>query len=166
MLLPTAFFCLEARETRFELAFPSPAFRGLILAARSSLAAPPQLLLRSWPLMIRSSATHESPEPSARDGPRGPSRGALRRRENGDPGAIRTRDPQLRRLVLYPAELPGPNHRLGGAAFADDATQPAHTFWGGLASAVLTPSVRVEKWWGVVDSNHRPPRCEHGALTN
>ena len=26
---------------------------------------------------------------------------------NGDPGAIRTRDPQLRRLVLYPAELPG-----------------------------------------------------------
>jgi len=19
-------------------------------------------------------------------------------------------------------------------------------------------------WWGVVDSNHRPPRCEHGAL--
>ena len=26
---------------------------------------------------------------------------------DGDPGAIRTRDPQLRRLVLYPAELPG-----------------------------------------------------------
>lgn len=26
---------------------------------------------------------------------------------SGDPGAIRTRDPQLRRLVLYPAELPG-----------------------------------------------------------
>ena len=31
---------------------------------------------------------------------------------NGDPGAIRTRDPQLRRLVLYPAELPG--HNPGG----------------------------------------------------
>ena len=29
------------------------------------------------------------------------------REESGDPGAIRTRDPQLRRLVLYPAELPG-----------------------------------------------------------
>ena len=28
-------------------------------------------------------------------------------KKNGDPGAIRTRDPQLRRLVLYPAELPG-----------------------------------------------------------
>ena len=26
---------------------------------------------------------------------------------NGDPGAIRTRDFQLRRLALYPAELPG-----------------------------------------------------------
>ena len=24
---------------------------------------------------------------------------------NGDPGAIRTPDPQLRRLLLYPAEL-------------------------------------------------------------
>lgn len=24
---------------------------------------------------------------------------------NGDPGAIRTRDPQIRNLVLYPAEL-------------------------------------------------------------
>jgi len=23
-----------------------------------------------------------------------------------------------------------------------------------------------EKWWGVVDSNHRPPRCEHGALAS
>ena len=32
--------------------------------------------------------------------------------KNGDPGAIRTRDPQLRRLVLYPAELPG--HNPGG----------------------------------------------------
>ncbi len=32
---------------------------------------------------------------------------------NGDPGAIRTRDPQLRRLVLYPAELPG--HLVGRA---------------------------------------------------
>ena len=21
-------------------------------------------------------------------------------------------------------------------------------------------------WWGVVDSNHRPPRCEHGALAS
>ena len=31
----------------------------------------------------------------------------VRARKNGDPGAIRTRDPQLRRLVLYPAELPG-----------------------------------------------------------
>jgi integrase len=30
---------------------------------------------------------------------------------NGDPGAIRTRDPQLRRLVLYPAELPGHSWR-------------------------------------------------------
>jgi len=30
---------------------------------------------------------------------------------NGDPGAIRTRDPQLRRLVLYPAELPGHDRR-------------------------------------------------------
>jgi hypothetical protein len=28
-------------------------------------------------------------------------------KSNGDPGAIRTHDPQLRRLVLYPAELPG-----------------------------------------------------------
>jgi hypothetical protein len=26
----------------------------------------------------------------------------------GDPGAIRTRDPQIRNLVLYPAELRGP----------------------------------------------------------
>jgi hypothetical protein len=25
--------------------------------------------------------------------------------ENGDPGAIRTRDPQIRNLMLYPAEL-------------------------------------------------------------
>ena len=36
-------------------------------------------------------------------------------KESGDPGAIRTRDPQLRRLVLYPAELPGhkrPTDRL------------------------------------------------------
>ena len=36
-------------------------------------------------------------------------------KKSGDPGAIRTRDPQLRRLVLYPAELPGHvggrNHR-------------------------------------------------------
>ena len=31
----------------------------------------------------------------------------IRAQENGDPGAIRTHDPQLRRLVLYPAELPG-----------------------------------------------------------
>ncbi len=31
--------------------------------------------------------------------------------EYGDPGAIRTRDPQLRRLVLYPAELPGHSSR-------------------------------------------------------
>ena len=29
----------------------------------------------------------------------------------GDPGAIRTRDPQLRRLVLYPAVLPGHDRR-------------------------------------------------------
>ena len=27
----------------------------------------------------------------------------------GEPGGIRTRDPQLRRLLLYPAELPVPN---------------------------------------------------------
>ncbi len=27
----------------------------------------------------------------------------------GDPGAIRTRDPQLRRLLLYPTELRDPN---------------------------------------------------------
>ncbi len=27
----------------------------------------------------------------------------------GDPGAIRTRDPQIRNLVLYPAELRGLN---------------------------------------------------------
>jgi hypothetical protein len=27
----------------------------------------------------------------------------------GDPGGIRTHDPQLRRLLLYPAELPGQN---------------------------------------------------------
>ena len=26
----------------------------------------------------------------------------------GEPGGIRTRDPQLRRLLLYPAELPVP----------------------------------------------------------
>jgi len=32
-------------------------------------------------------------------------------RKDGDPGAIRTRDPQLRRLVLYPAELPGHSRR-------------------------------------------------------
>jgi hypothetical protein len=25
----------------------------------------------------------------------------------GDPGGIRTHDPQLRRLLLYPTELPG-----------------------------------------------------------
>ena len=29
-------------------------------------------------------------------------------RKNGDPGAIRTRGPQIRNLVLYPAELRGP----------------------------------------------------------
>ena len=36
-------------------------------------------------------------------------------KKNGDPGAIRTRDPQLRRLVLYPAELPG--HLVGRTGF-------------------------------------------------
>ncbi len=30
-----------------------------------------------------------------------------------DPVGIRTQDPQLRRLLLYPAELPG--HRFAGA---------------------------------------------------
>jgi hypothetical protein len=35
-----------------------------------------------------------------------------KKESDGDPGAIRTRDPQLRRLVLYPAELPG--HNPGG----------------------------------------------------
>ncbi len=30
-----------------------------------------------------------------------------RAKRDGDPGAIRTRDFQLRRLALYPAELPG-----------------------------------------------------------
>ena len=34
-------------------------------------------------------------------------------KKSGDPGAIRTRDPQLRRLVLYPAELPGHDQRGG-----------------------------------------------------
>src|SRR6056297_1243792 len=63
----------------------------LLLAASSSSAAPPQLLLRSW--LLRTAA--------------------LRRTgEDGDPGAIRTRDPQLRRLVLYPAELPGHDRRV------------------------------------------------------
>jgi len=38
---------------------------------------------------------------------------------NGDPGAIRTRDPQLRRLVLYPAELPG------------------HSLWWGVLDSVV-----------------------------
>lgn len=37
-------------------------------------------------------------------------------KKSGDPGAIRTRDPQLRRLVLYPAELPG--HSGGNLAGA------------------------------------------------
>ncbi|EGE55920.1 hypothetical protein RHECNPAF_800023 [Rhizobium etli CNPAF512] len=29
----------------------------------------------------------------------------VQRFKTGDPGAIRTRDPQIRNLVLYPAEL-------------------------------------------------------------
>ncbi len=41
------------------------------------------------------------------------SAGGLCRFENvdGDPGAIRTRDPQIRNLMLYPAELRGPRTR-------------------------------------------------------
>ncbi len=31
---------------------------------------------------------------------------------SGDPDAIRTRDPQIRNLMLYPAELRGPSDRL------------------------------------------------------
>ena len=34
------------------------------------------------------------------------------RKKDGDPGAIRTRDPQIRNLMLYPAELRGPK-KLG-----------------------------------------------------
>ena len=44
-------------------------------------------------------------------------------KKSGDPGAIRTRDPQLRRLVLYPAELPG--HERPEAALDLDTAQPA-----------------------------------------
>ena len=35
--------------------------------------------------------------------------GVAVKRGAGDPGRIRTCDPLLRRQVLYPAELPGPN---------------------------------------------------------
>lgn len=48
-------------------------------------------------------------------------RGSIRRgygldmQEDGDPGAIRTRDPQIRNLMLYPAELRG--HPKGGSSY-------------------------------------------------
>ncbi len=80
----------------------------------------------------------------------------------GDPGAIRTHDPQLRRLVLYPAELPG--HSVGassprwpcGLARADDSRTRRDR-----------PSRRrLQTWWDVEDLNLRPPRCEHGALAS
>jgi hypothetical protein len=36
-------------------------------------------------------------------------------RDNGAPEGIRTPDPQIRSLVLYPAELPAPSQEKGGA---------------------------------------------------
>lgn len=34
-------------------------------------------------------------------------------------------------------------------------------------ATIVDPGVDgLDGWWGVVDSNHRPPRCEHGALAS
>jgi hypothetical protein len=96
------------------------------------------------PVRTRESVNHVSGiicKPCVRNGPK----------TNGDPGAIRTRDPQLRRLVLYPAELPGHDRRRGPTtcqrtnttrtkrsrsastcvASITNATQPAETLTGG-----------------------------------
>src|SRR5258705_9803444 len=60
------------------------------------------------------------------------------KRKNGAPERIRTSDPQLRRLVLYPAELQARILRMAGN--------------------------QSENWSGREDSNLRPPAPKAGAL--
>ncbi len=68
----------------------------------------------------------------------------------GDPGAIRTRDPQLRRLVLYPAELPGQagNARGGRAPSPLVGERIRVDCEGGFVpSSCLCEATRFEAWW-------------------
>ena len=55
---------------------------------------------------------------------------------NGDPGAIRTRDPQIRNLMLYPAELRGHKKRWWCGAL--ESAPRGETYVSGREAAIVT----------------------------
>ena len=61
---------------------------------------------------------------SARPPPVARSLAQLYMEQIGDPGAIRTRDPQIRNLMLYPAELRGPVGSFSTQARTREARRP------------------------------------------
>ena len=78
----------------------------------------------------------------------------------GDPVEIRTLDPQLRRLLLYPAELL--SHNKNGAG---DGNRTHVTSLEGWRSTIeLHPHAAI--WSEQQDSNLRPPGPKPGALPN
>ena len=78
----------------------------------------------------------------------------------GDPVEIRTLDPQLRRLLLYPAELLG--HKQNGAGDGNRTHITSLEGWG--STIELHP--QIKKWSEQQDSNLRPPGPKPGALPN
>jgi hypothetical protein len=58
--------------------------------------------------------------------------------DNGAPGKIRTPDPQIRSLVLYPAELPAQKPKIRNNLSGIGLTRPAEVC-GGSRSAYLIP---------------------------
>lgn len=105
----------------------------LYLAATNKVISVEGAMRQSMPLSARYRPLRNGGSPAGRPAVSQPQI-CLEMQEDGDPGAIRTRDPRIRNPVLYPAELRG--HPKGGIGRADEAPSCRATYVSSARAAI------------------------------